>query len=436
MDSMPRWSRVALVVAVVAIATGAGFYAYRYFTRPITLTVAAGSVDGEGQRLMTAIASRLASSKSPVRLKVIDKGTALAATQAFAKGEVDLAIVRPDLGDMSNARTVVLVTNGVLLMIALPGNKIESIEELKGKTVGVVGGPVNKRLINALDKEYDLTRSKVQFKELAPTEIADAVKSKQVQALMIVAPISEHYLTQIRNFFPRDAKQKATLLAVDSAGAIAAVERSYESYDLPKGTIRGSPAIPDDDLTTLRVPFYLVAKSTVSNDLITDLTKAIMEGRSSMISEYPLVAQIAAPSTEKDAAIPIHPGAGAYFGGDVPTIFDKYGDQFFYASMLLGMLSSVVAAIWKFMLVGPEGGSSRPPERLHSMTGRIREAQNEDDLEKLEDEIDEIIRKELAKTGESETDVGALTIALSRLEYLIGQRRRALAVAQRAAAQT
>jgi TRAP-type uncharacterized transport system substrate-binding protein len=434
LEGLSRWSRVALVLAIVAIGAGASFYAYRYFTRPVTLTIAAGSVDGEGQRLMTAIGARLAASKSPVRLKIIDKGSALAATQAFAKGEVDLAIVRPDLGDMSNARTVVLVTNSVLLMIALPGHKIESIDDLKGKTLGVVGGPVNKQLLDALDREYDLTRSKVHFKDLMPAEIPAAIGSKQVQALMIVAPISERYLTQIRVLFPRDAKQKPTLLAVESAGAIAAVNKAYESYDLPKGTIRGSPAIPDDDLTTLRVPLFLVAKSTVSNDLITDLTKAIMEGRSSMIAEYPLVAQIAAPSTEKDAAIPIHAGAAAYFGGDVPTIFDKYGDQFFYASMLLGMVSSVVAAIWKFMLVGPEGGTSRPPERLHSMTSRIREAKNEDDLEKIEDEIDEIIRKELAKTGEGEVDVGALTIALSRLEYLIGQRRRSLAQAQRATA--
>jgi TRAP-type uncharacterized transport system substrate-binding protein len=434
LEGLSRWSRVALVLAIVAIGAGAGVYGYRYFTRPVTLTIAAGSVDGEGQRLMTAIGARLAASKSPVRLKIIDKGSALAATQAFAKGEVDLAIVRPDLGDMSNARTVVLVTNGVLLMIALPGHKIESIDDLKGKTLGVVGGPVNKQLLDALDREYDLTRSKVHFKDLMPAEIPAAIGSKQVQALMIVAPISERYLTQIRVLFPRDAKQKPTLLAIESAGAIAAVNKAYESYDLPKGTIRGSPAIPDDDLTTLRVPLFLVAKSTVSNDLITDLTKAIMEGRSSMIAEYPLVAQIAAPSTEKDAAIPIHAGAAAYFGGDVPTIFDKYGDQFFYASMLLGMVSSVVAAIWKFMLVGPEGGTSRPPERLHSMTSRIREAKNEDDLEKIEDEIDEIIRKELAKTGEGEVDVGALTIALSRLEYLIGQRRRSLAQAQRATA--
>jgi TRAP transporter TAXI family solute receptor len=432
LEGLPRLTRVVLVLGVLALVAGASLYGYRYFSKPTTLTIAVGSLDGEGQKLIGALAAKMASTKTPVRLNVIDKGTSLAATQAFAKGEVDLAVVRPDLGDMSNARTVVLVTNAVLFAIALPGTKAESVEDLKGKTIGVVGATINKHLIDALDKEYDLTKSKTQFKDLMPADIAQAIKSKQVQALIVVAPISERYISQIRALFPRDAKQMPTLLTVDAA-AIAAVDHAYESFDMPKGTVRGSPAVPDDDLTTLRVPSYLVAKTSVSNDLISDLTKAIMEGRSAMVSEYPLLAQIAAPSTEKDAAIQIHPGAAAYFSGDIPSIFDKYGDQFFYASMLLGMLSSAVAAIWKFMVVDSDGGG-RPPERLHNMTARIRQAENENDLEKIEDEIDDIIRKELAKSGEGEVDVGALTIALSRLEYLIGQRRRSLAQAQRAPA--
>lgn len=432
LEHLSRLTRVVLVVGVLAIVAGASVYGYRYFSRPATLTIAVGSLDGEGQKLIAALAAKMASGKTPIRLNVIDKGTALGATEAFAKGEVDLAVVRPDLGDMSNARTVVLLTYGVLFAIALPGVKAESFDDLKGKTIGVVGAPINKHLIAALDKEYDLTKSKTQFKDLMPADIAAAVKAKQVQALVIVAPISDRYISQIRTMFPRDAKQMPTLLSVDAA-AIAAVDHAYESFDMPKGTVRGSPAIPDDDLTTLRVPNYLVAKASVSNDLIIDLTKAIMEGRSSMISEYPMLAQIAAPSTEKDAAIQIHPGAAAYFNGDIPSIFDKYGDQFFYASMLLGMLSSAAAAVWKFMVVDSEGGG-RPPERLHSMTARIRQAESEADLEAIEDEIDEIIRKELAKSGEGDVDVGALTIALSRLEYLIGQRRRSLAQAQRAPA--
>ena len=32
------------------------------------------------------------------------------------------------------------------------------------------------------------------------------------------------------------------------AGAIAEAERAYESFDVPKGTLRGSPPVPDDDL--------------------------------------------------------------------------------------------------------------------------------------------------------------------------------------------
>ena len=172
------------------------------------------------------------------------------------------------------------------------------------------------------------------------------------------------------------------------------------------------------------MPVYLVAREKLDTDTATQLTQAIMETRGNMIGEHPILAQITAPSTEKDAAIPIHPGASAYFEGDVKTIFDKYGDQFFYASMLLGMLSSLAAAFWKFMMPAPEGG--RPPERLYNITGRIRDATSAEDLDQIEDEIDVILRTELSREKREETDASALQIALSRLEYLIKQRRRIL----------
>jgi len=78
-------------------------------------------------------------------------------------------------------------------------------------------------------------------------------------------PISEKYLGVLRDVFPRSQKMKPGLVPIDLAGAIAAAARAYESYDLPKGTIRGSPAIPDEDTTTLRVPFYLVANKRLGD---------------------------------------------------------------------------------------------------------------------------------------------------------------------------
>ena len=57
------------------------------------------------------------------------------------------------------------------------------------------------------------------------------------------------------------------------------------------------------------------------------------------------IAQISEPDTDKtdtnnDTYIPVHPGATAYFGGNVQSFFDKHGDQIFYGSMLLGTLAS------------------------------------------------------------------------------------------------
>src|SRR3981081_2742341 len=84
---LPRWLRVTLVACLAALACGAGVFAYRYATRPATLTLAAGSLDSDVPRLMSVIAAQMASSGTPVRLKVIDKGTALDAARAFAAGE-------------------------------------------------------------------------------------------------------------------------------------------------------------------------------------------------------------------------------------------------------------------------------------------------------------------------------------------------------------
>ena len=105
-----RWMRAALVGCLVVAVTAAGLFSYRYFTLPRTLTIAAGAIDGEPVRLMSAIAGRLTKSNSSIRLKIVALGNALEAAKAFSGGEADLAIVRADVGDLSNARTVVVIS--------------------------------------------------------------------------------------------------------------------------------------------------------------------------------------------------------------------------------------------------------------------------------------------------------------------------------------
>src|SRR6266567_3957052 len=367
----PLWLRFFLLIGVVAFSAGAGLLAYRYYTRPATLTVAVGSIDGEAAKAMSAMAGELVSTNAPVRLKVIDSGTALEAANAFSAGKVDLAVVRGDVGDLSQAQAVVVVSHVVVLIIAPPGSSIDGIDGLKGHTVGVVGGAANAKIVDVLTKEYDLANAKVAFKNLALTDARQAIQSKQVSALLVAIPLAEKYLSLVRGFFQLDHKKAPVLIPIESAGAIAETERAFESFDVPKGTLRGSPPVPADDLTTLRTSLYLVASKKLSSDLVATLTQTIMRVRRELLVEQPIFAQIASPSTDADAFLPLHPGAAAFYNGTQQSFMDEYGNWIYLTPMVLGGIATVLAAAWKFLGVG-QSENEAPLDALYALARRIR----------------------------------------------------------------
>src|ERR1700704_4093395 len=426
---LPLWLRFFLLIGVAAFAAGAGLLAYRYYSRPATLTVAVGSIDGEAAKAMSAIAGELVSTNAPVRLKVIDSGTALEAANAFSAGKVDLAVVRGDVGDLSQAQAVVVVSHVVVLIIAPPGSSIDGIDGLKGHTVGVVGGAANAKIVDVLTKEYDLANAKVVFKNLALTDARQAIQSKQVSALLVAIPLAEKYLSLVRGFFQLDHKKAPVLIPIESVGAIAETERAYESFDVPKGTLRGAPPVPDDDLTTLRASLYLVANKKLGTDLVTSLTQTIMNVRRALLHEQPIFAQITAPSTDADAYLSLHPGAAAFYNGTQQSFMDEYGNWIYLTPMILGGLATILAAAWKFLGIAPLANDG-PLDTLYALVRRIRKADTEAELSAIEEEIDEILTAEHAKSAngdETAVDDATLNVAAHRLESLIHDRRALLA---------
>jgi TRAP-type uncharacterized transport system substrate-binding protein len=427
--NLPLWLRFVLVLGVVGVASGAGLIAYRYYSRPVTLSVAVGSVDGEAAKAFSAIESRLVSTNAPVRFKVIDSGTALEAAKAFSAGKVDLAVVRGDVGDLSQAQAVVVVSHMVALIVAPPGSTIDSIDKLKGRRVGVIGGDANSKIVDVLSKEFGLDRAKV-FKDIALPDARRALQSKEVGALLIVIPLAEKYLSLVRNFFQQGPKALPVLIPIESAGAIAEAERAYESFDIPKGTLRGSPPVPDDDLTTLRASLYLVAQKKLGADLITSLTQTIMRVRRDLMAEEPIFAQITAPSTDADAYLPLHPGAAAFYNGTQQSFMDEYGNWIYLTPMVLGGAATVLAAAWKFLGLGEPATREGPLDSLYALGRRIRNVGTEAELLDIEEEIDNILKAQRTKSAagdENAVDDATLNVAAHRLEGLIHDRRTVLA---------
>jgi TRAP-type uncharacterized transport system substrate-binding protein len=428
--ALPFWVRAILLAGVVSVLAGAGLISYRLYMQPKTLTVAVGSLDGEAKQVASLIASRLATTDARIRLKVENAGSVLDAAKAFDAGTADLAVVRADVGDLQQARAVALTAHGVVIIVAPPGSPITSIAKLRDHTVGVVGGEINHRVVEVLKKEYDLGHANVTFKDIMPSAARNAIQTKEVSALLLVMPLTERYLTFVKGLFREGPNASPVLIPIDSAGAIAEVKGPYESFDIPKGTLRGAPPVPDDDVTTLRVGFYLVANKHLSPTLVVELAKKLMSVRRDLLGEQPLLAGIAAPDTDSDAYIAIHPGAAAFYNGTEESFMDRYGNAIYLTPMLLGAMASVFAAAWRFLGVRPVDPSQTTLDALCGLPRRVRKTDDEAELASIEEEVDAILRNQLARAGagdEGASEAQALIAAAQRLDNLIHHRRMMLA---------
>lgn len=426
---LPMWLRIAAVAAVVILGAGAGLLAYRWYVRPTTFSVAVGSLDGDAPRMVAALASRLAQNNAPVRLKVVETSGPIESAAAFSSGKTDLAVVRGDVGDLSQAQAIVVLAQAVALLVAPPGSAITDMAGLKRTTVGVVGGDTNQKIIGVLRAAYDLDRANVVFRNVAFDQVRRAFEAKEIRAALFVTPLSDKYLSLVRGLFPRNAKSAPVLIPIENAGAIAEKERAYESFDIPKGTLRGSPPVPDDDVTTLQVAYYLVGKKSLNNDVIAGFTQALATARRDLLPELPILAQFKAPDTDPGAYLPVHPGAAEFYNGSQQTFLDRWSNAIFLAPMGLGVLATVLAAARQFLRSGELKPQEPALDALYELGRRIRHADHDAELAAIENEIDEVLRAQRRRADEDALDAATLNVAAHRLENLIHDRRAALAAA-------
>jgi hypothetical protein len=339
-------------------------------------------------------------------------------------------VVRGDVGDLSQAQAIVVVAQAVALLVAPPGSAISDMAGLKRASVGVIAGDTNQKIVSVLTKAYDLDRAGVTFKNIAPDQVRRALETKEIRAALFVVPLSEKYLSLVRGLFPQNAKTAPVLIPIENAGAIAERERAYGSFDIPKGTLRGSPPVPDDDVTTLQVSFYLVGRKDLDKDMIAGFTQAITNARRDLTGELPILAQFKAPDTDPGAFLPVHPGAAEFYNGSQQTFLDRWSNAIFLAPMALGALATVLATAWRFLRSGDVKPREAALDSLYELGRRIRHAGSELELQDIERQIDDVLRAQRAKPDDDEQalDAATLNVAAHRLENLIHDRRAALNV--------
>ena len=423
-----------MLAAILAII-GTVAATYYFAMRPEILRIAVGPANSDDVKVVQALTQGFTQSHGHIRLRPVQTDGAAASAQALADGKADLAIIRGDLDVPKNAQAVATLRKNVVVLWVPPSpkakgkkaaSKITKITQLAGRRIGVVGRtPANINLLKVILQQYAVDPAKVEIVQYPASEIAEAIKNQKADAYLAAGPVNSKITADAIAASTRDGGTP-TFLAIDTADAIAQNHPNYEAADIPAGAFGGSPDRPDDEVKTISFSHHIVARKDLSDSTIAAFTRQLFAIRQSVMTEFPLAAKIETPDTDKDAAIPVHPGAAAFVDGEEKTFLDRYSDYIWWGLMGLSAMGSAGAWFAGFLKKDERSNNSSLRERLLEMLATARHSDSIEELDRMQSEADDILRDTLQCFEHGAIEEGALTafnIALEQFHNAVADRK-------------
>ena len=430
----------AMFITLAGVLAIVGTFAagYHFSTQPEILRIAVGPANSDDIKVVQALTQAFSQAHGHVRLHPVQTEGSVASAQALADDKVDLAIVRGDLDVPKNAQAVATLRKNLVVMwvpadVKSQGKgqgkkaaaKITKIVQLAGHRVGVIGRTeANVNLLKLILKQYGVDPTKVEIVQFPVSEAIDAIRGQKADAYLATGTISGRATTDAIAASTRDGKTP-TFLAIDSAEAIAQNHPMYEASEIPAGAFGGSPDRPEAEVKTISFAHHIVARKGLSDSTVAAFTRQLFAIRQAVMAEFPLAAKIETPDTDKDAAIPVHPGAAAFIDGEEKTFLDRYSDFIWWGLMGVSAIGSA-GAWFAGYLRKEERSNSSLRERLLDMLAAARRSDSAEELDQMQAEADDILRQTLLCFEQGTIQQGSLTafnIALEQFHNAVADRK-------------
>jgi TRAP transporter TAXI family solute receptor len=427
---------LAAALLIFAAITGTALL----LLRPTTLRIAVGPPGSDDQKLIQGLAQSFAHEGGPVRLTIVSTAGTVESIGLLGAEEADLAVVRADEEMPNGTEAVAILRKNVVVLWAPSGaprkgskkdskSKIKEIGDLEGHRVGVVGRTkVNVTLLRVILTESGVNPDKVAVSQFSTSQIAEMLRDPSIDAFMTVGPLDSRITTEAITSTAR-VRGEPAFLAIDVSEAIAHKHPLYESEEIPGSSFTSSPARPDDTVETVAVNHLIVAPKSLSDSAVGAFTRELFAVRPSLAREVPGAAKIEKPDTDKDAAIPAHPGAAAYIDGTERTFLDKYSDYIWGGVLILSVLGSGSAWLRHYLRRDERRLNTQHRDKLLATITLVRKTDSIEELDALQREADDILRETLSCYDDGaieEGDLSAYGLVLEQFHHAIVDRREAI----------
>jgi TRAP-type uncharacterized transport system substrate-binding protein len=356
------WLIFILSIGVIAMVAGVLIARHRipWLSSPTYgLIVAIGPQTENGKRFFTAFNRQAAEEYPHVHFKLVPFESPDAAGKAVLDRSADLAVLRSDQPAAGSAGTLLILRKLVAAILVGPNASVENARDLKGKVVGVPLELKDDPLVKTIASFYDIQ----QLLPLRLDELGKSLRDKRVAAVIAVGPIDEGALRDAISAISKVLKKGPSFLDIEEAEAISQQHPIYETAEIPKGSFGINPTVPDDSADTLSVTIRLVARSSLPNRPVGEITRMVLATKAKLAVSLPAVGQIEAPDTDGKTVLPLHPGAATYLKGEQQSLSELFAGNV-DITLVFGLVASAAAGLYRLL-------SRRKPDEAQLFLTRL-----------------------------------------------------------------
>src|SRR4029077_2630730 len=414
-------------LAVLAAIAGVVHFA----VRPTFLKVAVSAGNTLDQRVFGQAGEMLLSAHAPVRIEVVVVENGKTAVEQLEAGKVQLAVLRSDAALQGSAATVLIMRREAAVLIAPKTGKFQKVTDLPNTMLGITrDGPVDSGLLGPVLDYYGADRAKMKYLALPTDEIANALRQKKVDAVLVVGPIASKQVSDLIAETVRGTKGTIQFIEIEEADAIAKRVPALEKIEIEQGAFGGRPPRPPESFNTLAFSVRLVASPKTDSDKIAELVKQLYLIRQNIRAAVPGAGLMVTPDVDEATPFLIHPGTRAYANGDQKNLLDRYSDWIYLGAFIMSGLGSVAVGLFCSVGRGGNGDRAAPLRKLQDLLAAARAApdpQTLDQLERHADEIFDSVYERGIKDELSASALAAFNLGVTELRRAIAARRTALA---------
>jgi TRAP-type uncharacterized transport system substrate-binding protein len=334
------WCLVALSILLFARIVIKSIWTYKNIIATTSTTKSANAL------LQTVIES-YNSSHSISKLKLHEISTFDKSANLHSGENIDFAVIAPGTPIPNGFEVIASLNEEKIVLVSHKGNHFEQLRDVGNATINIVN--INDYDEGVLRKLFDFFETTEQRNKINVISLDNFLASKILPNRIVYAFFLNSFSSTSHKIFKTSIQKLRDKLDVTEIDLAALADSSYLFFSsaIKKGELSIHPLLPREDIDTVSAFTYLVARTTVSEEVISRILTFLNASKKLIHDKVSRDAFLNVEGISESKNIAFHRGYKKFLNGENEGFFQKNSDTIYILGVALAAVFSFVYSNYK-----------------------------------------------------------------------------------------